>query len=156
MRALHHAISVSHATSQDWIERCGLGDAYSQRVTVIHNGIRAERIVRSREKSVAKKAYGLPQDAIVAGSLGRLVPAKGYEYFIRAMPEVLRSNPKVHAVIGGTGSVENELKELSRALGVEQAVTFPGFIADPASFLEAIDIFVHPALSEAQGIVLLE
>jgi glycosyltransferase involved in cell wall biosynthesis len=44
----------------------------------------------------------------------------------------------------------------ARRLGVEQAVIFTGYLADPLPAFRALDVFVLPSLDEGFGIVFLE
>jgi glycosyltransferase involved in cell wall biosynthesis len=85
--------------------------------------------------------------------LGRLVYKKGYQYLLRAVPYVLSEFEEVRFVIGGAGSVLDELKQLARELGVENRVCFPGRIAwhDVPAYLSICDVFVAPSIRDHQG-----
>lgn len=156
MLALHRAIAVSEATRQDWLVRCRLGARYEGRVIVIHNGIAPERVERQQPREAARARFNLPTAAVVVGSLGRLDPAKGYEYLIRALPEIVRAEPRALVAIAGRGPLETELRELARHRGVESAVRFLGFVANVREALECMDIYVQPSLCEAHPLSLLE
>ena len=155
MRCLHHAISVSQATAADWVRRCHLPASYRRKLTVIHNGIPVESLRRRVPLAEAKAAAGLT-GRLVIGSLGRLEPAKGYEYLIRALPAVVAAYPQTLVRIAGRGALQSGLTDLARSLGVEKHLEFTGFNADIQSFLETLDIYVQPSLCEALGLGLLE
>jgi glycosyltransferase involved in cell wall biosynthesis len=155
MRSLHHAIAVSRSTAADWIARCALGDSYWRKVTVIHNGVPVDSLVRSRSIEAAKAAAGI-SGRFVIGSAGRLETAKGYEYLIRGLPELVRSRPDVLLRIAGRGELQPKLLALARSLDVESHIEFAGFVEDVRGFLEGIDIYVQPSLCEAQGLAILE
>jgi glycosyltransferase involved in cell wall biosynthesis len=133
-----------------------LSPAYEQRVTVIHNGIDPDRVRRQRAREEAKALFGLPADAVVIGSLGRLDPAKGFEYLVRALPKLLRAEPHSLVVIAGSGPLQSQIQELARSLGVEGALRLLGFVADVRSALECMDVYVQPSLCEAHPLSLLE
>jgi glycosyltransferase involved in cell wall biosynthesis len=155
MRSLHHAISVSHATAADWVRRCHLPKSYRRRITVIHNGIAVEALRRRVTVAEAKAAAGLA-DKLVLGSTGRLEPAKGYEYLIRALPAIVAKYPETLLRIAGRGELQSRLGELARSLGVAGNLEFTGFVLDIRSFLETLDIYVQPSLCEALGLGVLE
>src|ERR1700761_9302859 len=148
MRSLHHAISVSRATAADWIRRCDLGKQYWRRVTVIHNGVPTGQLRRRRSLEHAKREAGL-SDRLVVGSAGRLEPAKGYEYLIRALPGLVQARPDVLVRIAGHGELQQSLTEQARALGVKDHLDFAGFVQDIPGFLESMDMYVQPSLCEA-------
>ena len=103
-----------------------------------------------------RAAWGVPKDAYVIGSVGRLVRIKGVDYAIRAMPDILRANAKAHLVIIGSGREEAALKQLAAELGVTRHVTFAGFRRDIADCMRAFDCFVSASLSEGLGLNVLE
>jgi glycosyltransferase involved in cell wall biosynthesis len=155
MRSLDHAIAVSKATAADWIMRCGLGDAWWSKVTVIPNGVPTASLARRMPAEQAKSALGLGGRFII-GSAGRLEAAKGYEYLIRSLPGLVRVRPDVLVRIAGQGEFQASLSELARSLGVADRVDFVGFVDDIRGFMESLDIYVQPSLCEAQGLAILE
>jgi glycosyltransferase involved in cell wall biosynthesis len=157
LRSLDHAIADSRSTFDLWSTHCRLPDAYrSARMSLIYYGIDASRLARRRESRVAKRSLGLPDDAFVIVSLGRLEPAKGYEGLIRALPAIVQAVPSVQVVIGGQGFLKENLLRLAESLGVKQRVQLLGFKDDVRDVLEAGDIYVQPSLCEALGYGLLE
>lgn len=96
-------------------------------------------------------------------SLGRLIPRKGTEYLLRAMPAVARQG-NCHLIIGGDGPERGRLAQLTDQLDAKDAVTFAGAIPSDElpSYYRQSDIFVHPVVTDASGdaeglgIVLLE
>jgi glycosyltransferase involved in cell wall biosynthesis len=155
MRSLHHSISVSRATAVEWFRRCRLPESYWRKVTIVHNGISVESLRRRLPLAQAKAQAGLT-GRLVIGCLGRLQPAKGYEFLIRALPSIVAAYPQTLLRIAGPGTLLPQLTDLARSLGVERHLEFTGHTADIRSFLEAIDIFVQPSLCEALPFTILE
>ena len=155
MRSLHHAIAVSGATADDWMRRCNLPDSYREKLSVIHNGIDVDSLVRTRTTCEAKEAEGF-LNRLIIGSMGRLEQAKGYEYLIRALTRVVQDWPEVLVRIAGRGELQETLEKLALDLGVTRNVEFCGFTSDIRSFLESIDVYVQPSLCETQGLAILE
>ncbi|MGC4044601.1 MAG: glycosyltransferase family 4 protein [Armatimonas sp.] len=156
MAALDHVVAVSQATRDNWVQRCGLSTDYQKRISVIYNGVDVENIYPKQTKQDARAKLGLPVEGVLIGSLGRLDQAKGYEYLIRALPELLKECPDALVAIAGKGPLETELKELAKALNVDSRIRFLGFLSDINTFLESLDIYVQPSLCEAHPFGTLE
>lgn len=63
---------------------------------------------------------------------GYLIPHMGVDLAIKAMPKILKYDPKIIFEIVGGGEQEESLKELSKKLGVSNNVIFHGWIKDRA------------------------
>lgn len=106
----------------------------------------------------------LPDDAKILLYLGRIHPKKGLHHVLRAVAEMLQSNPVEaaawHIVIAGwdQGGYEAELRQLCAALGVTRHVHFigPQFGAHKHETICAADAFVLPSVSEGLPVAPLE
>ena len=86
----------------------------------------------------------------------RLIPSKGIDILLKAVPDILDENPGIRLMIVGSGPEEIKLKRLAAELGIESKVIFTGSVADIHNYYSAFDIFVLPTLSEGLGITILE
>ena len=101
----------------------------------------------------------LPAEEPAAGeahrlvSVGRLVPKKGFDVLLRAMPAVLRDVPQAHLDIVGDGPLRAELEELAASLGVAGSVTFHGAKDHAASLghIESAATFVLACRPDERG-----
>jgi glycosyltransferase involved in cell wall biosynthesis len=152
-RCLHHAIAVSEATKRDWVARTGLA---AHRIVTIHNGINPQYFQRGHSKAAAREALGLPQHAVIAGSLGRLDAAKGFKYLLEAMALLRPANDRLFIAIAGSGSGNGTLRDLASQLGISDRIIFLGQQPDVNVVLDAYDVFVIPSLCEALPFALLE
>ncbi len=89
-------------------------------------------------------------------ALGRLVPQKGLDLAVQALPAIRASHPKAVLVIAGEGPERERLEALGRARGLADALFLPGRAGDVAALLEQADVLVHPSRWEGFGLVLLE
>jgi len=98
----------------------------------------------------------IPEERTILISVGRLVRRKGYEYAIRALSTL--PDASYHYYVIGDGPEETTLKNLVIALGLENNVTFLGYVSDDIKFqyLTVSDIFLLPSMHEGFGICLLE
>lgn len=108
--------------------------------------------------------YGIG-DATVIVCVGRLVPRKGQDTLIRAMPKLLRRHPDARLLIVGTGPSAKRLERLAEIHGVSREVHLTGEV-DPESLpahYAAGDIYASPIRTrkfgleaEGLGVVFLE
>lgn len=88
------------------------------------------------------------------GWLGRMLPVKGADIFLRALAEPGAS--RATAVVIGDGSERSRLEALAAQLGLGTRVRFAGGIEGGARLLPAFDAFVLSSRSEGTPIVLFE
>jgi glycosyltransferase involved in cell wall biosynthesis len=130
---------------RDFICRAhGVGAA---RVTVIRNGL---------DRTVFRAAPHRPARSgpAVIGGMGRLVPDKGFQIVIRALPSILRHRD-VRLLIAGEGEYRPALEAAARGLPVRLL----GLLATPeevAEFLRGLDLFVMPSRYEGLPNAVLE
>jgi glycosyltransferase involved in cell wall biosynthesis len=99
------------------------------------------------------RAYRSPP---VFGTLARMVPKKGVEVYIEALAIVKSRGLKFHAVVGGDGALEAELRAQVTRLDLNKEIDFIGWVGDKHAFYASLDLFVLPSHHEAFGIVLIE
>lgn len=122
LRGAAAIISVSEHLAQTAIE---LG-APAERVRVIPNGVDRERF-RLRDKGLARRELGLPEDARLVVSVAHLGPRKGHREMIRALGSLPRDVQLV--IVGGDpdgGCNERALRGLTSKLGLDGRVTLAG------------------------------
>jgi L-malate glycosyltransferase len=104
----------------------------------------------------SRAAFGIPDDAIVMVTVGRLVARKGIDTLIEAVR--LAADPKLHLLVIGAGPLSDKLAAQAAEAGVSSQVHFPGFVsqADKYGLLHASDFYVSASLHEGFGLVFLE
>lgn len=123
-----------------------------ERIRLVPNAWDGRLHPRSRVE--ARKALGLPRDAFVIGWVGRLIPVKGCDVFLRAVTR-LRDLP-VHASIIGCGREQERLEALVAEPGVRERVHFHGYREGAADLFRAFDVWVLSSRSEGTPMVLFE
>ncbi|MER3445699.1 MAG: hypothetical protein C4291_02175 [Candidatus Dadabacteria bacterium] len=126
-----------------------------KKISLVHNGVDIEEFNPERTPRILRSEYGIPEGVIVVGSIGRIVPRKGYEYMIKAALIVIKSlggnTNKVRFVIVGDTPyffVDNHLeflKDLVSSLGLKSVFIFTGYKRDIKPYLKDFDIFVIPS-----------
>ena len=103
-----------------------------------------------------RSRLGLEQAYRAVVNVGRLAAYKGQEFLIRAMPEVLRAEPRARLVLVGDGPRRTEFEGLAATLGVAGRVILAGEHYDVAPILAGADLFVLPSTEEGLPHALLE
>ena len=93
------------------------------------------------------------EHALVA--VGSLKPAKAYRDLLEAMAR-LRERVDARLLVIGEGPLRGELEAARGALGLDEAVRFAGFRADPAPLVRRADLFVLSSRWEGFGNVIVE
>lgn len=100
-----------------------------------------------------RRRYGLGERPVVV-CLSRLVPRKGQDMLIRAMPGVRARVPGAALLIVGGGPYGDALRALARDCGVQDDVVFTGSVpADELGAHHAIaDVFAMPCRTRGAGL----
>jgi glycosyltransferase involved in cell wall biosynthesis len=89
--------------------------------------------------------------------VGGLAPYKACDLALRAAASVLRGD-LAHFTIVGDGSERRRLEDLTKTLGIDNAVTFSGFLSHGEAMqrLQLADVLVFPSVREFGGAVVFE
>jgi glycosyltransferase involved in cell wall biosynthesis len=123
------------------------------KIRVIDNGIDLSSFSRTCERLAEKNDNG---QKLVVGTVGRLVPQKGLEYFLRAAREVLLDFSDVTFVVIGSGPDREKLEQITRDLAIEQNVLFTGHCTDMPGAYASMDVFVLASIDEGMPMAILE
>ena len=88
--------------------------------------------------------------------MGRLSHEKGFDLFLDALAILRTKNIPFHAIIGGEGKEGEALKTQAARLGIADAITWAGWIADKSTFSANLDVYCLPSRTENFPITLLE
>jgi glycosyltransferase involved in cell wall biosynthesis len=94
-------VAVSEAVGE-WVRAEGLGD----RLTVVPNGVDASPSTNGTGGMDARRSLGLPEEGVLAGLFGQLVPHKGAMEFVEAASVAARIEPSLRFVLAGSGPDE--------------------------------------------------
>lgn len=129
---------------------------YGRRPEVVHNGVDTERFTPAPRQADARARLGVPQDAFLVASAGRLVGWKGLHVPIEALCGL---PGRVHYLVIGEGDERGALEALALRLGVAVRVHFAGRVGHDAlpGVLALTDALVQPSIGEeAFGISVVE
>lgn len=125
---------------------------YKRRIRRIDHGVAGPP--QSYDKAAARAAFGLPPDAFLALSTGRLSIDKNHI----ALAATLCDLPDLHVAIAGAGPERETLLAFARDRGVTGRLHLVGEVP-PArifEFLAAGDAYVFPSVNETFGLAVVE
>jgi len=122
-------------------------------VSVLYPGADIERFRPDLDPTEVRARYGLLDRPVVA-CVSRLVPRKGQDVLIRAMPAIRRRVPDAALLIVGGGDYERELHRMAREIAPDGSVFFSGEVSEdelPVHYA-AGDVFAMPCRSRRLGL----
>ena len=150
------AIAVSASTAE-FTTRARLMP--EERTKVVYLGAPLDEFARPRsaaEVAEARASLGISPDTIAVGTVTRLMPAKGNEFLVGAVPAIVQRHPRVRVFIIGEGELQGALEAQAHALGLGDRLVFSGFQRDVAKALSALDLLVFPSLWEGTPLTVFE
>jgi glycosyltransferase involved in cell wall biosynthesis len=142
------------ATSELEREDLRVAGIPSEKVLLRFNGIDSGEFRNLPPFGAFRKKMGIPADEHVVLFVGRLIPRKGADLLIEALPQI--GGDTTRLVIAGPEGESGYLaflRDKARALGIEQRVLFPGPLYDGAlkeAFVDAT-VFALPSRYENFG-----
>jgi glycosyltransferase involved in cell wall biosynthesis len=117
---------------------------------VIPNFVDTDDFLPSPERrALFRSVRGIPADALVLGSVGRLSDQKRPEALVKVFARLRKEFPNLHLVLVGDGPLKAAIEELVRALGLMHCVHITGYVEDVEDVIPAFD--VHVLLSSREG-----
>lgn len=137
-----HLIACGEIVKINLIDFYGVND---NQVTVIHNAVKSfdtNLVVDSLINTLHKEGK------FIVGNVGRLSKQKGMEYYLKAVPMVIRKHPNIIFLVIGSGEDEESLKKLVYKLNIQKHVRFMGYRSDIQNIMMQLDLIVLSSLWE--------
>jgi glycosyltransferase involved in cell wall biosynthesis len=145
-------VAVSQATADASQE---LREVSPRKLRVIPNGTDLGRFHPDAEARAAVRAeFGIPQNAWVIGTVGRMAEVKNHPLLVRAAAPLL--GEERHLMIVGDGAEGERTRALAASLPAGKWMHFPGHRRDVSRLLTAFDVFTLSSDSEGLPLVLPE
>lgn len=141
-------VAVSQATADAIL---AVNPALRGKVKVVYNGIEREAIT-VRPAAETRGRLGISTAVKLIGSAGILHAAKGQDILIRAAVRLRAEYPELKVLLIGQvfhandAEYEKKLEKLVVELGIKGSIVFTGFRNDVCDLIQAMDVFVHPAV----------
>lgn len=153
LKRFDYYIAISETFKEMLVERGFKRDS----IYIAYNGIDLETELDIVSKDKFLKEYNIESnDKTLVTIVARLDKVKDHETFIKGAHKVLQNRNDVMFLIAGNGNDEERLKNLVSELKISDNVKFLGFVNDPYSLFNAVDINTLTSLSESFPYVILE
>jgi len=138
-------IAVSNST-KELVQSVGVPQG---KIEVLYNGV--ENYMLAKEPDIIavdklREKYGIEHEDKVLLTVARVLPRKGQDTVIKALPIVLKEFPRLKYMIVGEGRYRAQFLELAREKDVSESVIFTGGVVheETINFFDMADIFIMP------------
>lgn len=122
------------------------------RWSVMRCGISLEPFRAPIPQTVSRASFGIPEDALVIGTVGRLCAEKNSEFMVDVLGEVLRRHANSYLLMLGEGPLKQTLEAKAEKGGFRNHLVLAGVRADVADVLRAaVDVFSLPSPPPPRG-----
>ena len=131
----------------------------SDRIIKIAGGVDPERFQPAGDRHAIRRLLGLPMGSSLLLTVRNLESRMGLDNLLRALDILRRHVPEFLLLIGGSGSLRNELESLSASLDLQGHVRFLGYVSEAhlPLYCQAADVFVLPTRQlEGFGLITVE
>ncbi len=153
-REANKVVTVSNAV-KDFMISADFIDG--NKIEVIYLGFDFEKFTNIEEAGrKVREEFGFTDQDFVIGCIGNFFPTKGHQYLLEAVKKLMPQIPNIKLFFVGSGGDKDRLEKTIETLNLEKKVVFAGYRTDVPACLNAMDLVVHPSLSEAFCQVLIE
>ena len=125
--------------------------------TVIPNAIDCYKYRFSAQNRVYfRKKYGIPENSLVIGHVGRFAPEKNHEFILGVFRELKKTVPDSVLMLAGDGPLRKSIEDRASELELNDSVFFCGTVDNAESLYSAFDVFLFPSSFEGFGLAALE
>jgi glycosyltransferase involved in cell wall biosynthesis len=119
-----------------------------RKIRVIFNGIETAQFMQTHDSRGARRSLGIPDDAPLIGTVGRLTEIKRQDVLIRGFARLKQRCPAAHLVLVGDGPLRGDLEHLAATCDLRDSVHFAGYQSPTAPFIQAMTVFALTSRSE--------
>lgn len=124
---------------------------------IIHNAVNYNNFKFNKEyRKEIRKEFGIKENEILFGHIGRFVKQKNHEFLIDIFNEIHKQNKNTKLIMVGTGEKEEEIKNKVNDFQLNDYVIFAGFRNDVNKIMQGMDVFLLPSICEGLPIVGVE
>jgi glycosyltransferase involved in cell wall biosynthesis len=120
------------------------------------NLYRLPPVPQERDRQTARKALCIPENSLVVGNAGWLIPRKRWDVFLHTAAKISKQFRNVIFLACGDGPLRKDLIEQSSALGIADRIRWLGWQNDLTSFYLSLDLLLFNSDWDALGRTPLE
>lgn len=149
----HRLVAVSEDVKRRLVDYEGLS---ADRIAVIYNGVRPVPALSRARKAEIRKSQGVPPDAFLVGSVGRIDPIKNYPLLVESFAAAAQCRNEFRGILIGDGPERTKIEALVRSCRLQSRFGLTGYRSDARDLVQCLDLFVLCSLSEGTSVALLE
>ena len=160
-------VAISDQQKKELVEQFKIGPG--EKFHVVPLGFDLDRFQTNTEekRKMFRPEFGLEEDTIAIGIIGRLVPVKNHYLFLKAIKHVFdNTQKKVKAFIIGDGETRSDLENMARETGIPfstqddphhpHALVFTSWRSDVDVINAGLDIVCLTSFNEGTPVSLIE
>lgn len=155
-------IAISNAQKRELVDDFKIAD--ETKFEVIPLGLDLDKFTQGQEQKRSKfrNEFGLADDVVAIGIIGRMVPVKNHQLFIKAISYVLKhTSKKVMAFIIGDGETRSEIEKIARQSGIDftspaRQLIFASWRSDIDVVNAGLDVIALTSFNEGTPVSLIE
>ncbi len=139
--------------------RHAIETGFYEPIEFVPNGVDLNKFhVNPELRTKVRKELNIHDDIVVLGCVARLDVVKGYEFLLKAFHLMIEDIPNLRLYCVGSGdpTYSEDLKELTKILGLTNHVAWLPSFYEMCGFYNAIDLFVSSSRSEGFSNVIVE
>lgn len=118
-------------------------------LNVINNAIDLKKFeFNEKMREDLRKEFGIKEDTIVIGHIGRFMKQKNHDFLIDVFNELIKKDENSILILIGQGPLLNKIKQKAINLKIEDKIKFIGQVTDVEKYYNIMDIFLFPSIYE--------
>ncbi|MCW3975679.1 MAG: glycosyltransferase family 4 protein [Candidatus Bathyarchaeota archaeon] len=141
--------AVATIANSQGLKKLALKTDKNAKIDIINNGVNIKEF--SPKKDHKKTGF-------IVLTVSRLIERKGIDYFIKAIPAIIKKHRDITIRIIGEGNRKKDLMNLAQKLKVFEFINFLGYVPhnEVSNYYSSSDIFVLPSKNEGMSNTILE
>jgi glycosyltransferase involved in cell wall biosynthesis len=155
-RRTDRIVAISPAIRDELLHAHRIGRAEQYRVVPLGFDLSALAAIDDSARRSARAALGIPPDARVVATVGRLTAIKQHRLFLETARLVADRDPSAIFLVTGDGELRGDLEDTACQLGLGDRVRFLGWRRDLPTIYGATDVFLLTSRNEGTPVALIE
>lgn len=111
---------------------------------------------KQEKNGLLHNEFNIPKEYKIIGNIAEFTGFKDHKTWVNTVNELVKRGVKAKYILVGKGSLEQEVRDQVKELGLENDIIFTGFRRDIPEILPEFDLFMFTSNNEPTGGVLLE
>jgi glycosyltransferase involved in cell wall biosynthesis len=155
-RRTDRIVAISPAIRDELLREHRIGRDEQYRVVPLGFDLSALAAIDDAARRSAREALGIPADARVVATVGRLTAIKQHHLFLETARLVAERDPSAIFLVIGDGELRRDLEDTARGIGLAGRVRFLGWRRDLPVIYGATDVFLLTSRNEGTPVALIE